>query len=76
MVVAFVAPTRIVNDIKSGLIDLAIAQHPAEIGYYGVVTAYAALTGQSIPVTIGTGFTVMDASNIDDPDVRKFIYSD
>ena len=67
---------RIVNDIKSGLIDLAIAQHPAEIGYYGVVTAYAALTGQSIPVTIGTGFTVMDASNIDDPDVRKFIYSD
>ena len=75
-VVAFDAPTRIVNDIKSGLIDLAIAQHPAEIGYYGVVTAYAALTGQSIPVTIGTGFTVMDASNIDDPDVRKFIYSD
>ena len=75
-VVAFDAPTRIVNDIKSGLIDLAIAQHPAEIGYYGEVTAYAALTGQSIPVTIGTGFTVMDASNIDDPDVRKFIYSD
>ena len=75
-VVAFDAPTRIVNDIKRGLIDLAIAQHPAEIGYYGVVTAYAALTGQSIPVTIGTGFTVMDASNIDDPDVRKFIYSD
>jgi len=75
-VVAFDAPTRIVNDIKSGLIDLAIAQHPAEIGYYGVVTAYAALTGQSIPVTIGTGFTVMDASNIDDPDILKFIYSD
>ena len=75
-VVAFDAPTRIVNDIKCGLIDLAIAEHPAEIGYYGVVTAYAALTGQSIPVTIGTGFTVMDASNIDDPDVRKFIYSD
>ena len=75
-VVAFDAPTRIVDDLKSGLVDLAIAQHPAEIGYYGVVTAYAALTGQSIPVTIGTGFTVMDASNIDDPDVRKFIYSD
>ena len=43
-VVAFDAPTRIVDDIKTGLIDLAIAQHPAEIGYYGVVTAYAALT--------------------------------
>ncbi len=75
-VVAFDAPQRIVDDIKSGLIDLAIAQHPAEIGYYGVMTAYAALTGQSVPVTIGTGSTVMDASNIDDPEIQKFVYSD
>ncbi len=75
-VVAFDAPQRIIDDIKSGLIDMAIAQHPAEIGYYGVVTAYAAVTGQSIPTAIGTGFTVMDASNIDDPDIQKFVYSD
>jgi len=32
--------------------------------------------GQSVPVTIGTGFTVMDANNIDDPEIRKFVYSD
>ena len=75
-VVAFDAPQRIIDDIKTGLIDMAIAQHPAEIGYYGVVTAYAAITGQSIPTTIGTGFTVMDASNIDDPDIQRFVYSD
>ncbi|MGI9503707.1 MAG: ABC transporter substrate-binding protein [Geminicoccaceae bacterium] len=75
-VVAFDAPSRIVDDIKSGLIDMAIAQHPAEIGYYGVMTAYAALTDQSIPISIGTGFTVMDASNIDDPAIQKFVYSD
>ena len=75
-VVAFDTPTRIVDDIKSGLIDMAIAQHPAEIGYYGVVTAYAALTGQSVPVAIGTGFTVMDSSNIEDPEILKFVYSD
>jgi ribose transport system substrate-binding protein len=75
-VVAFDAPQRIVDDLKSGLIDLAIAQHPAEIGYFGVMTAYAAVTGQSVPIHIGTGFTVMDASNIDDPEVRKFVYSD
>ena len=75
-VVAFDAPQRIIDDIKSGLIDMAIAQHPAEIGYYGVVTAYATLVGQSVPVKIGTGFTVMDASNIDDPEIRKFVYSD
>jgi ribose transport system substrate-binding protein len=75
-VVAFDAPQRIVDDLKSGLIDLAIAQHPAEIGYYGVVTAYAAVTGQSVPTTIGTGFTVMSADNIDDPEIQKFVYSD
>ena len=75
-VVAFDAPQRIVDDLKTGLVDLAIAQHPAEIGYYGVVTAYAAVTGESVPIHIGTGFTVMDASNIDDPEVLSFVYSD
>ena len=75
-VVAFDAPGSIVDNIKSGLVDVAIAQHPAEIGYFGVVSAYAHLTGHSIPVSIGTGFTIMDKSNIDDPEVAKYIYSE
>ncbi len=75
-VVAFDAPTSIVDNIHTGLVDVAIAQHPAEIGYYGVVSAYAHLTGQSIPVAIGTGFTVIDKTNVADPNVAKFIYSD
>ena len=75
-IVGFDAPTSIVGDIKSGLVDAVIAQHPSEIGYYGVMSAYAHLTGQSIPVLIGTGFTEMDKSNIDQPDVAKFIYKD
>ena len=66
-VVAFDAPTRIVDDLKSGLIDLAVAQHPAEIGYYGVMTAYAVINGQSVPPQIGTGATIMTKDNIDDP---------
>ncbi len=74
-VVAFDAPTSIVDNINSGLVDVAIAQHPAEIGYYGVVSAYAHLTGNSIPVSIGTGFTIIDASNVTDPDVAKYTYS-
>ena len=75
-VVAFDAPTSIVDNIKTGLVDVAIAQHPAEIGYFGVMAAYAHLTGQSIPTAIGTGFTVIDAENVDDPEVARFIYSD
>ena len=73
-VVAFDAPTAIVGDLKSGLVTIAIAQHPAEIGWFGVAAAYAHLTGQSIPVRIGTGFTVITAKNVDDPAVKKFIY--
>jgi ribose transport system substrate-binding protein len=75
-VVAFDAPTSIVDNIKSGLVDMAIAQHPAEIGYFGVMAAYAHLTGNSVPTTIGTGFTVIDKTNLADPKVSKFIYSD
>jgi len=75
-VVAFDAPSRIVDDLKSGLIDLAVAQHPAEIGYYGVMTAFAVIHGQSVPPHIGTGATIMTKDNIDDPEVKKFVYAD
>ena len=75
-VVAFDAPSSIVDQLKSGLVDMAIAQHPAEIGYYGVMTAHAHLTGQSVPPMIGTGFTVITAENVDDPEIARYIYSD
>ncbi|MCX7301155.1 MAG: ABC transporter substrate-binding protein [Rhodobacterales bacterium] len=75
-VVAFDAPTSIVDNLSTGLVDVAIAQHPAEIGYYGVVSAYAHLTGNSIPVSIGTGFTIITKDNVSDPEVAKYIYSD
>lgn len=75
-VVAFDAPQSIVDDIGEGLVDMTIAQHPAEIGYFGVMSAYAHLTGQSLPIAIGTGFTVIDASNMNDPDILKFVYSE
>ena len=75
-VVAFDAPASIVDNIASGLVTLAIAQHPAEIGWFGVAAAYAHLTGQSIPTAIGTGFTIIDKTNMTNPGVKTFIYSD
>lgn len=75
-VVAFDAPGSIVDNISTGLVDMAIAQHPAEIGYFGVVAAHAHLTGNSIPVSIGTGFTIINADNYQDPEVAKYIYSE
>lgn len=75
-VAAFDAPTSIIDQLKSGLVDIAIAQHPSEIGYFGVVCAHAYLNGQSIPSTIGTGFTIITKDNVDDPNVKRFVYSD
>lgn len=75
-VVAFDAPQSIIEQLKDGVVDMAIAQHPAEIGYYGVMTAYAHLTGQSVPPMIGTGFTVITAENVDEPEIARYIYSD
>lgn len=75
-VIAFDAPQSIVEQLDSGLVDMAIAQHPAEIGYYGVMSAYAHLTGQSVPPLIGTGFTVITADNVEDEAISRFIYSD
>jgi ribose transport system substrate-binding protein len=75
-VIAFDAPQSIVDQIKSGLVDMTIAQHPFEIGYYGVITAYAHITGNPVPPSIGTGYTVMTADNVDDPEVARFIYSE
>jgi ribose transport system substrate-binding protein len=75
-VVAFDAPGSIVDNLSTGLVDVAIAQHPAEIGYYGVVSAFAHLTGNSIPVSIGTGFTIITKDNVSDPNVAKYVYSE
>ncbi len=75
-VIAFDAPQSIVDQIESGLVTMTIAQHPFEIGYYGVITAYAHITGNPVPPAIGTGYTLMTKDNITDPNVIKFIYSE
>jgi len=71
----FDAPESIVAQLKDGTFEMTIAQHPFEIGYFGLVAAYAKVTGNPVPTSIGTGFTVMTGKNVDDPNVSKFLYS-
>ena len=59
----FDAPESIVAQLKDGTFELTIAQHPAEIGYFGLAAAHAYVTGNPVPTAIGTGFTVMTAAN-------------
>jgi ribose transport system substrate-binding protein len=74
-IAAFDAPQAMVGYIKSGLVDIAIAQHPVEIGWFGVLTAFAAAKGQPVPARINTGFTVIDKTNVDDPGVNRYVYT-
>lgn len=74
-VVVFDAVPGIDQDLKSGLVDIAIAQKPSEMGYVGVKFGADVARGKKIPAWKGTGFVVMDKTNIDQPDVRKYIYS-
>ncbi|MGU7771725.1 ABC transporter substrate-binding protein [Burkholderia sp. MR1-5-21] len=73
--IVFDALPGIDKDLKSGLVDDAIAQRPADMGYYGVKFAVTAIRGKPVPPAKATGFVVMDKSNIDDPNVRRFIYA-
>jgi ribose transport system substrate-binding protein len=70
----FDAPESIVAQLKDDTFELTIAQHPAEIGYFGFMVAYANATGNPAPTAIGTGFTVMTKDNIDDPKVSRYLY--
>ena len=70
----FDAPESVVAQLKDGTFELTVAQHPAEIGYFGYIAAYAFVTGNPVPTAIGTGFSVMTKDNIDDPNVSKYLY--
>ncbi len=75
-IAGFDAPTSIVDQLKDGTLEMTVAQHPAEIGYFGVMAAYAVVTGNPTPTSIGTGFTVMTGDNIDDPEVSRYLYTE
>ena len=75
-VVAFDATETAIELLKGGTVDLVIAQKPADMGYMAVVMANAYLNGvQSVPKRIPTGYAIITADNVDDPEVAQYIYS-
>jgi len=45
------------------------------MGYDAVKFAAAAIHGKKIATYKGTGFVVLDKSNIDKPEMKQYIYS-
>jgi ribose transport system substrate-binding protein len=73
-IVGFDAGPKQVEDLEQGIVQALIAQKPADIGKAGVEQAIAALKGEPVQKTIGTGFVVVTKDNMNDPDVKPFLY--
>ncbi|MDX1994061.1 MAG: ABC transporter substrate-binding protein [bacterium] len=76
-VVAFDASEFAIELLRDGTVTQVIAQKPSDMGYLAVSMAVAYLNGyQSIPKRIPTGYAVMNAENVDAPDISPFIYTE
>jgi ribose transport system substrate-binding protein len=73
-VVGFDAGPKQVEDLEQGIVQALIAQKPADIGKAGVEQALAALKGEPVQKKIGTGFVVVTKENMNDPDVKPYLY--
>jgi ribose transport system substrate-binding protein len=75
-VVAFDATETAIEQLRANVVDLVIAQKPADMGFMAVLMANAYLNGvTSIPPRIPTGYQVITRENVDDPEVAQFIYA-
>ena len=75
-VVAFDATETAIEQLRSGVVDLVIAQKPSDMGYLAVEMAMAYLDGvTSIPTRIPTGYQVITRDNMDNPEVQQFFYT-
>ncbi|MBA2597414.1 MAG: substrate-binding domain-containing protein [Chloroflexia bacterium] len=68
-------PTQ-VQDLRSEVVDLLIAQHPGDIGEVAVQLLHDFLTTGTPPnpKELVTGATIVTRENIDDPEVARYLY--
>jgi ribose transport system substrate-binding protein len=73
-VVGFDAGPDQVKALQAGTVQALVAQQPALIGKDGVDQAVAALKGQPVTKSIGTGFTVLTQANLNTPEGQAAVY--
>jgi ribose transport system substrate-binding protein len=74
-IAAYDATQRAIELLQGGDVSLVLAQKPFDMGYLGVAFAMADHSGvTSLPKHVTTGFAIIDAENVDEPDIARFIY--
>jgi len=76
VLVGFDAQPLEIEDLQAGLITMLVAQAPYAMGYVGVQLAYDYLQGflPEFPGDFTTGFYVITADNVNDPQTQKWVY--
>ena len=73
--IAFDATEFAIEQLREGVVTLVIAQKPFDMGYMAVEFAMADWRGvTSLPTRVPTGYAVITAENVDDPEIARFIY--
>lgn len=74
-VAAYDATKQAIELLRTGTVTMVLAQKPYDMGYLAVAFAMADAAGvTSLPKHVTTGFAIIDAANVDDPAVARFIY--
>ncbi len=75
-VASFDAPEQAIVDLRNGVIDLVIAQKPADMGYTAVEYAVKALKGEmnGLRKRVVTGYVTIDTNNVNTPEAQSAIY--
>ena len=75
-VASFDAPEQAIVDLRNGVIDLVIAQKPADMGYTAVEYAVKALKGETnaLRKRVITGYVTIDTNNVNTPEAQNAIY--
>lgn len=60
--------------LREGMIDALVIQQPYEMGYKAVESAVTVAKGGQVPAETGTGAIIGTATNIDTPEVSKYLY--
>ena len=71
--VGFDASSALVDGLKKGEINGLVVQNPEKMGYLGVKMLVDSIQGKNVEDKVDTGATVVDAKNMNSPDVAKLL---
>jgi ribose transport system substrate-binding protein len=72
----FDSSPKLVEALETGEINGLVLQNPFNMGYLGVKTLAAALTGATVERRVDTGVTLVTRENMNNPEVRTLLQPD